>query len=394
MSEPAAHLSEPSRHRMPRHRSKKVLITGGAGFIGSHTADLLSDAGYEIRILDALVEQVHRGSQRPSYLRSDHELIVGDVCDRHRLRAALAGVSYVYHFASETGVGQSMYELERYYRTNVLGTAVLWEEIQKSRHRIEKFILASSRAVYGEGAWDCPECGRVEVVPRAEASLIDGDWWHRCGSCRERLRIAPTDENVEPRTTSIYGQTKKVQEEISSLMAGTLKIPLVILRYFNVYGERQALSNPYSGLLALFASRASNGRPIFLYEEGHPLRDFVHVADVARANILALEQDTGPVQVLNVGSGQPVSIDVVARLICSAFGVEGNVVRTRRFRLGDVLGCYADLARVQRLLGFEPSMGLEDGIGSLLGWVEAARCEDHSDEAEGALRALGLLRGE
>jgi len=369
-----------------------VLITGGAGFIGSHTADHLLAAGYRVRVIDSLIPQVHGKDRRvPAYLNSEVELQIGDVRDASAIDRALENVTYIYHLAADTGVGQSMYALGQYFSTNVLGTAQLWEGIQKRPGQIKRFILSSSRAIYGEGRYSCARCGDIVPDQRSEAQLLKADWHHYCPVCSAALEPRPSDEDTPPRPVSVYGLTKKMQEDICRLMGNTLGVPVAILRYFNVYGPRQSVSNPYTGVIPMFCTRVRGGRPIQLYEQGLPLRDFVHVSDVVAANLAALSL-TGDVHVVNVGSGTALSLREVADTLCSAFGVASNVQFTTRFRIGDIFGSYANLDRSSRLVGSGERVAFRDGVKSLLRWLESEEVDDRSEEVEAELRLKGVLK--
>ena len=372
--------------------TETVLITGGAGFIGSHTADRLLEAGYRVRVLDLLTAQVHgEGGRRPSYLNSRVELHIGDVRDPAAIDQALDDVSYVYHFAADTGVGQSMYAVAQYFSTNVHGTVQLWEGIQKRPGQIKRVVLSSSRAIYGEGRYSCVSCGDMVPDQRSEEQLIRADWSHHCPMCSAELESRVTDESTPPRPVSVYGLTKNIQEDICRLMANTLGVPVVILRYFNVYGPRQSVTNPYTGVIPMFCTRVRSGRAIQLYEEGVPLRDFVHVYDVVNANVAALSLE-GAVNVVNVGSGTALSLRQVAEILCDALGVTPNIQLTTRFRIGDILGCYASLDRSTRLVGSNSRISFRDGLTTLLPWLETQTVVDRSEQVEAELRSKGVLK--
>lgn len=369
-----------------------ALITGGAGFIGSHTADRLLAAGYHVRVLDSLIPQVHdEGRRRPPYLASEVELQVGDVRDPSAVERALEDVSYVYHLAADTGVGQSMYAVAQYFSTNVQGTAQLWEGIQKRPGQIKRFILASSRAVYGEGRYSCNRCGDIVPDQRSEQQLLKADWRHHCPICSADLEPRPTNENTPSNPVSVYGLTKKIQEDISRLMGTTLGVPIAILRYFNVYGPRQSVTNPYTGVIPMFCTRIRSGRPIPLYEQGVPVRDFVHVNDVVDVNVAALSL-ADAVNVVNVGSGTALSLHEIADILCSALGVAANVQLTTKFRIGDILGCYATLDGSSRLVGSAERISFRQGLKTLLPWIEAQEMDDRSEQVEAELRLRGVLK--
>jgi dTDP-L-rhamnose 4-epimerase len=372
--------------------SETVLITGGAGFIGSHTADRLLAAGYRVKVLDSLIPQVHgEGQGRPPYLSAEVELQIGDVRDAAAVDDALEDVAYVYHLAADTGVGQSMYAVGQYFSTNVVGTAQLWEGIQKRQGQIKHFILASSRAVYGEGRYSCARCGDVVPQQRSEDQLLRADWSQHCPVCSAELEPRPSDETTQPGPVSVYGLTKKIQEDICQLMGTTSGVPIAILRYFNVYGPRQSVTNPYTGVIPMFCTRIRSGRPIHLYERGVPLRDFVHVNDVVDANVAALDL-TGPVDVVNVGSGKALSLREVAEILCSVLGVAPNFQLTTKFRVGDILGCYANLDRSSQLVGREERIAFREGFKTLLPWLATQGADDRSEQVESELRLKGVLK--
>jgi dTDP-L-rhamnose 4-epimerase len=369
-----------------------VLITGGAGFIGSHTADRLLEIGYRVRVLDSLIAQVHGDDRgRPGYLDDQVEVHLGDMRDASAVESALQDASYVYHFAAETGVGQSMYAVEHYFSTNVVGTAQLWEAVQRRPGQIKRVVLASSRAIYGEGRYHCPRCGEVFPRQRSEEQLLAGDWWHHCPICSSKLEARATDEATPPNPVSVYGLTKRMQEDMCKLLGGTLGVPVAVLRYFNVYGPRQSLTNPYTGLIPMFCTRIKNGRPLVLYEEGVPLRDFVHIDDVVDANVAAL-QWTGDYEVVNVGSGQALSLTEVAETLRSVLDLSCRVELTTRFRVGDILGCYADLDRSAELMGNDQRVDFKAGLETLVPWLDGQALEDRSEQVEAELREKGILK--
>lgn len=370
-----------------------VLITGGAGFIGSHTAERLLGLGHDVRLLDTLDPQIHPGGRKPSYLPPGAELIVGSVCDPDTVARALDGVTAVFHFAAETGVGQSMHELERYFSTNVTGTAVLWQEIQRNAGKIGTVVLSSSRAVYGEGSYLCESCGTVHPPVRKDASLRQGRWEQHCPVCQRPIRSVPTSETAPTHCTSVYALTKRMQEEISSLVASRLGIRLVILRYFNVYGPRQSLNNPYTGIVAGFATRMLSGKHVSLYEGGVPTRDFVHVSDVVEANVRALTLADEQEVIANVGTGAPTSISDIARELRDALASDAQIVSTGLFRRGDILSCTADIAKARALLKIEAGVRLQEGLRSLVPWLREQNPTDRSDDVENELRVAGVLDG-
>ncbi len=366
---------------------KTILITGGAGFIGSHVADELLATGYRVRALDILEPQVHGPArQRPDYLNHEVELQVGDVRNPKAVAQALEGVSGVFHFAARVGVGQSMYEMESYMDTNVRGTAVLLEQLAK--RPVERLVVASSMSLYGEGLYRTDTGHLIE----AERSLvrIRGGEWEIIGPAGEKLEPVPTPESKQPALASMYALSKWNQEQMCLLFGQTYAVPIVALRFFNTYGERQALSNPYTGVLAIFASRLLNGRPPLVFEDGHQRRDFVHVRDVARACRYALEVPDAVGQAFNVGSGQSISILELAHKTAQVIGSDLMPRITGEYRQGDIRHCFADISRARRILSFEPQISLEEGLSTLAEWLVKQQPIDRVDEARDELLARGL----
>jgi dTDP-L-rhamnose 4-epimerase len=369
----------------------RVLVTGGAGFIGSHLVDRLLAAGHEVRVLDSLDPQVHDGP--PDYLDPAAELVVGDVRDADVVRRCLAGVERVYHLAAAVGVGQSMYELVRYTSVNALGAAVLLEELIPLADRVEKVVVASSMSIYGEGLYRCPGEGReVAPQPRPDAQLAARRWEPCCDSCGAELEALPTPERKPVAPTSVYAIGKRDHEELFLVWGRAYQIPVTAFRFFNVYGPRQALSNPYTGVAAIFASRLLNGRPPIVFEDGGQSRDFVHVSDVARAVVRGSEPGVADGVPVNVGAGRSVSVLEVARTLAAQLGVDVEPEIRHGFRAGDIRHCFADAARAGELLGWEPSVAFADGMGELVEWLRGQSAADHVDEATAALARHGLLR--
>ena len=369
----------------------RILNTGGAGFIGSHLADRLLADGYRVRALDALCPQVHGAQQRrPDYLADDVELIVGDVRDRVAVRRALAGVDAVYHLAASVGVGQSMYEIANYTSVNNLGTAVLLEAISESRASIGRLVVASSMSVYGEGLYQNARGEAVAGRERGVDQLRAHDWELRDAD-GARLAPLPTPETKPPSLASVYALGKYDQERMCLLVGQAYGIPTVALRFFNVFGTRQALSNPYTGVLAIFASRLLNGRPPVIFEDGRQQRDFVSVTDVAHACRLALDAPGAAGLVFNVGSGRAYSVLEVAQRVARSLGkddIEAEV--SGRYRVGDIRHCVADIRLARAVLGYEPGVTLEDGMGELAEWLRDQVADDHGDAARAELDRRGL----
>jgi dTDP-L-rhamnose 4-epimerase len=361
-----------------------VAITGGAGFIGSHLVDALLERGYRVRVLDSLVEQVHGRSERPEYLPEDVELIVGDVRDRGLVREALDGADAVVHLAARVGVGQSMYEIDEYVDANTRGTAVLLEALLD--RPVGKLVVASSMSIYGEGAY-----APVDAVERRKDDLEARRWEPR-GAGGEELSPLPTPETKQCANSSVYALTKYDQERLCLVFGAAYDVPTVALRFFNVYGPRQALSNPYTGVLAIFASRLLNGNAPLVYEDGEQRRDFVNVKDVARGIALALERDGADGSAVNIGSGRSVTVDEIARALARVLGSDAEPEVTGKYRAGDIRHCFADISRARDLLGYEPEVALEDGMRELATWLETQEADDRVDAATAELVARGLAR--
>jgi dTDP-L-rhamnose 4-epimerase len=369
---------------------KRVLITGGAGFIGSHLADVLISSDHVVRVLDNLSSQVHPERRRPDYLAPDVELIVGDVRDRDTVLRALEGVDQVVHLAAAVGVGQSMYQISAYTEVNDLGTAVLLEALAKSP--VERLVCASSMSIYGEGAARRPNGAVVAPAERSAAQLRRNSW-ELSDDDGTPLRPVPTPEDKRPALTSVYALNKYVQERLCLIIGKAYAIPTVALRFFNVYGPRQALSNPYTGVLAIFAARLLHDRPPLVFEDGLQRRDFVHVHDVARACLLALRAPDAPGQAFNIGSGESRTILSVAHDLAAAMGrrqISAHV--TAKYRAGDIRHCFADISRARQLLGYEPQVSLKDGMAELAAWLKTQSADDGVDAATAELVARGLTR--
>jgi dTDP-L-rhamnose 4-epimerase len=373
--------------------NKLVLVTGGAGFIGSHLVDALLEQGHAVRVYDNLEPQVHGGLRErgewPAYLNPEAECILGDVRDRDFLSRALQGVHVVVHLAARVGVGQSMYEIEPYTDTNVRGTAVLLDLLANTDHQIDKLLVASSMSVYGEGMYKCTVCGIVYPQLRDGRQLQAREWEMRCPKCGEGVAPLPTDEDKPLFPTSVYAIGKRDQEEMCLSVGRAYNLPTVALRFFNVYGPRQALSNPYTGVVAIFGSRLLNGKPPLIFEDGEQVRDFTHISDIVQACLLAMEGDKADYQAINVGTGRPTSILQVAEALIAHLGVEVEPEIVDKFRAGDIRHCFADTARAERL-GFQPQTAFAEGIGETVEWVRAQVAADRVDAAREELERRGL----
>jgi dTDP-L-rhamnose 4-epimerase len=366
----------------------QILVTGGAGFIGSHLADQLIEEGHRVRALDVLAEQVHGSdATRPDYLHQEVELIRGDVRDADAVRRAVKGMDAVFHLAAAVGVGQSMYEVEEYTSINNLGTAVLLEALIE--HPVRRLVVASSMSIYGEGLYRRAAGQIVHGRERPTEQLRRGDWEVRDDN-GDVLTPVPTDETKVPSLASVYALSKFDQERLCLMIGGAYGIPTVALRFFNVFGTRQALSNPYTGVLAIFASRLLNGRAPMIFEDGLQQRDFVSVHDVAKACRLALHSDRASGLAINVGSGRAYTVSEVALMLGAVLGREEPPEICGKYRVGDIRHCFADIALARRTLGYEPEVMLEDGIVELAAWLEGQLPHDRVEEASAQLAARGL----
>jgi dTDP-L-rhamnose 4-epimerase len=371
---------------------KTVLITGGAGFIASHCAAAFLRSGYRVRSLDNLDPQIH-GPERnpPGYLERGVELLVGDIRSAKTVRRALAGVDAVLHLAARVGVGQSMYEVADYTDVNSHGTAVLLEAmIERAKRRpFDRLVVASSMSIYGEGRYRASNGQLLDNLERSSIQLKKG-LWEPIDSYGRTCVAVPTDESKPPSMLSVYALSKFDQERLCLLVGGAYDIPTVALRLFNVYGPHQALSNPYSGVLAIFAARLLNERPPLIFEDGEQRRDFVYVGDVAEACRLALQVDSAVGRAFNIGSGRPVAIREVAQLLAETLAVPIEPEITGECRVGDVRHCFPDISAARAVLGYRPRTQLQAGLIELVSWLKGRVAVDRVGEARAALAARGL----
>jgi dTDP-L-rhamnose 4-epimerase len=366
----------------------KTLVTGGAGFIGSHLVRLLVDRGDQVVVLDSLEGQVH-DSTAPD-LPHDAELIVGDVGDRELAVRVLGGVDRVVHLAAAVGVGQSMYEIARYTALNTMATARFLEALVATRPLPQRLVVASSMSIYGEGEYLCEAHGSMAPGPRPEEQLLTRLWEVQCPRCGREMRPVPTRETKPLIPTSIYAINKRDHEEMSLVTGPAYGIPTVALRFFNVYGPGQALSNPYTGVAAIFASRLLNRRPPLIFEDGAQTRDFTHVSDVVRAILLALESEAAIGKAVNVGTGRATSVEEIARVLAKAMALDIDPVRKGLYRVGDIRHCYADPSLARDVLGFEARTPFEAGIRQLVDWLADQPAEDRVEDAARELATRGL----
>lgn len=373
---------------------KHVLVTGGAGFIGSHTVDQLLARGSKVRVFDSLEPQVHgKRSTPPEYLSKEAEFVRGDVRDRAALVKALDEIDAVIHLAAQVGVGQSQYMIHHYVDTNVGGTAQLLDVLANGKTGVERLLVASSMSLYGEGLYRRPSDGKnVNPGLRSDEQLSRHDFKMRDPGTGEALQPVPTPESKPSMCTSVYAQTKKDQEELCLIVGKSYRLPTVACRFFNVYGPRQSLSNPYTGVAAIFSSRIKNGNRPFIYEDGEQLRDFVSVHDLARGILLLLEDERANYEPVNIGSGKPTSVLTIANTLAKLYGREDLKPEiVNRFRSGDVRHCYGDITRI-RALGFEPKVTLADGLRELVEWGRTVEAVDSVETVHKDLLSRGLIK--
>jgi dTDP-L-rhamnose 4-epimerase len=375
---------------------QSILITGGAGFIGSRLAAGLKNRGFQVRILDSLSPQVHglAGDSPTRRVAAKHadEFIIADVRDREALTAAVEGMDAVVHLAAETGTGQSMYEIERYADVNVMGTAKLLDVLGSSGS-VKRLVVASSRSIYGEGKYLCSEHGAVYPESRLESDMQAGYFDPRCPECHQNLQLAATHEGAKIHPASVYGVTKQVQEQLVLLFGSTSGIPAIALRYQNVYGPGQSLSNPYTGILSIFSTRFKAGGDINIFEDGKESRDFVYIDDVVLATIAAVEAPPEVTGSFNVGLGEPVDVLTVATLLKEKLNANGQIRVTGNFRVGDIRHNFADISRAEEFLGWKPEVKFEEGLNRFVAWVKSERAENDSYEhALEELRSRGMLK--
>lgn len=367
----------------------RTLITGGAGFIGVHLAQRLVESGEEVVVLDSLEPQVHE-DDAPS-LPSEVRLLTGDVGSPEVVDRALEGVERVVHLAAAVGVGQSMYEIDRYVRRNTMATATFLERLVARDPRPRRLVVASSMSIYGEGEYECPTHGAVSPGPRPEAQLVAREWECLCPSCGQMLDPIGTRETKPLVPTSVYAITKRDHEELCLVVGGAYGVPTVALRFFNVYGPGQALSNPYTGVAAIFASRLLNRRAPVIFEDGRQSRDFVHVDDIVDGIVSALEADVSGVA-MNLGTGRSVTVNEIAATLSRELGLDVEAERNGQYRAGDIRHCFADPSRAEELLGFRARKTLEDGLGDLARWLADKDAVDRVETATRELLNRGLAR--
>ena len=373
---------------------KNILITGGAGFIGSNLALKLIEKGYKVTVLDNLSPQIHT-SNSPLYnsIKDKVRFIKGTVLSYDDWKNALEEIDVVVHLAAETGTGQSMYEIEKYTDVNIKGTSIFLDILANEKHSVKKMIVASSRAIYGEGKYECSSCGIVYPNERKDEDMSKGDFTVKCPICNANAKLLATDENSKIHPSSIYGITKQVQEQMFMVMGKTLNIPALAFRYQNVYGAGQSLSNPYTGILSIFSTRIKNGNDINIFEDGKESRDFVYIDDVVDATILGIEKDEANYEVFNVGLGLAIDVNKVASTLVKEYKSNSKISISGNYRLGDIKDNYADLTKIKDKLGFEPKVSFEEGIKRFTKWVNAQEVvEDQYEKSINEMKEKGLYK--
>lgn len=375
--------------------SKKVLITGGAGFIGSHLADILIEQkNYDVSILDILDEQVHgKIDSPPEYLNKKAKFIKNSVTNYKILQELIQQNEVIFHLAAKVGVGQSMYQIKKYTENNILGLANLLDILVNSEHNVKKLVIASSNTVYGEGKSHCNKCGVIIPNLRPIEQLKKKDWDLYCPKCGSRVKPLLTDEKSRLNPSSIYAFSKQAQEKMGLLIGNTYGINTTVLRFFLVYGMRQSLLNPYTGVCAIFSIRALYGKPPIVYEDGEQSRDFVNVSDVCQALILAMEKKVASGEIFNVGTGIPITIKEVAETITQKINPELKPIYNQQYRIGDIRRCSADISKIKNKLDYSPKLSFKEGINDLILWIKSQKDNVHkpSQKAIEELKEKGLL---
>ena len=376
----------------------RVLITGGAGFIGSNVALKLIAKGYEVTVLDSLSEQIHGVNPEetsPLYrnVKDKVNFIKGDVNSREDWMKALEGVSYVIHLAAETGTGQSMYEIKKYVDTNIGGTALLLDILTNTKHSVKRVVVAESRAIYGEGKYRCLKCGDVYPLERKDEDMQKGDFECKCPKCGGPVELVATTEDSAIHPSSVYGIAKQVQGQLVHLVCKSIGVESVSFRYQNVYGPGQSLSNPYTGILSIFSTRIKNGNGLNIFEDGKETRDFVYIDDIVDATILGMEVPEANGHVFNIGTGVAIDVLTVAQTLCEKYGIQVPIVVSGNYRLGDIRHNYADITLARNILGFEPKWNFSAGIGEFCKWVDGqAVQEDNYDASIAEMKSKGLYK--
>lgn len=376
---------------MDKRKAMKVLITGGAGFIGSHIALKLIEKDYEVTVLDNLLEQIHGVEPEktsPLYcsIKDKVHFVKGDVRDREKLVGALDDADYVIHLAAETGTGQSMYEIKRYIDVNIGGTALLLDILTNTKHHVKRVVVAESRAIYGEGKYHCENCGEVYPTERKDEDMAKGDFECHCPKCGGKLTLVATTEDSAVHPSSVYGIGKQVQGQLVHLICKKIGIQSVSFRYQNVYGPGQSLTNPYTGILSIFSNRIKSHKGINIFEDGKETRDFVYIDDVVDATIAGMEVPEANGHVFNVGTGVATDVLTVAQTLCKHYGIDVPLIVSGNYRLGDIRHNFADITLAKQILGFLPKWTFDDGIKRFAEWVK--RQELQTDNYEASLEEM------
>lgn len=363
-----------------------VLITGGAGFIGSNIALKLINKGYNVTVLDSLSEQIHGSNPEitsPLYrnIKEKVKFIKGDVNNRGDWEKALHDIDYVIHLAAETGTGQSMYEIKKYVDTNIGGTALLLDILTNSNHHVKRVVVAESRAIYGEGKYLCPKCGEVYPRERKDEDMAKGDFECKCPNCGGAVELVATTEDSAIHPSSVYGISKQFQGQIVHLVCKSIGVESVSFRYQNVYGPGQSLTNPYTGILSIFSTRIKNRNGLNIFEDGKETRDFVYIEDVVDATILGMEVTAANGHVFNIGTGVTTDVLTVANILCDKYGIQVPITVSGNYRLGDIRHNYADISLARQILGFEPKWNFSDGIEQFTNWVNKQEVQEDNYEA-------------
>ena len=375
--------------------SKKILVTGGAGFIGSHLVDSLIEENHDVTVLDILEEQVHGLThQPPHHFNKKAKFLHGSIVNYDNLCDLIKESDVIFHLAAMVGVSQSMYQIKKYAEHNILGTANLLEILTNEEHNVQKLVIASSNTVYGEGKYKCEKCGIIYPILRNENQLINKEWELKCPDCGLEIKPVLTDEKNPFNSSSIYALSKQSQEQMSLLIGKTYGLNTTVLRFFLVYGTRQAPSNPYTGVCSIFSTRLLNEKPAIVFEDGLQSRDFVHVSDICQALVLAMENDSANGEIFNVGTGTPTTIKEVAEIITEKINPSLNPLFTHQYRIGDIRHCVADISKIKNKLGYKPNINFKEGIDDLIKWIrnKEFQIKDKSQNALDELKEKGLLK--
>jgi len=368
-----------------------ILITGGAGFIGSNIALKLIEAGYQVTVLDSLSPQIHGENPEntsPLYqsIRDKVRFIIGTVTSRENWLEAIDGQEAIIHLAAETGTGQSMYEIKRYVDVNIGGTALLLDILTNTKHHVKRVVVAESRAIYGEGKYHCVKCGDVYPTERKDEDMAKGDFECHCPKCGGKVTLVATTEDSAIHPSSVYGIGKQVQGQLVHLICKNIGVESVSYRYQNVYGPGQSLTNPYTGILSIFSTRIKNHKEINIFEDGLESRDFVYIDDVVNATIAGMEVPEANGHVFNIGTGVATDVLTVAKTLCKHYGIEVPLNVSGNYRLGDIRHNYADITLAKKILGFEPKWSFDQGIKQFTEWVN--RQELQKDNYEASLEEM------